>query len=224
MLSCSPREGPLLSAQIKPFPPKKGQGLSALPMEVFMLRAFMSICKSLKADDLDALALAPVNCDLSVVVCPHCKARGSLDAHDSYKRNIVYLKDDAAAETRIVIRRLICKSCDKTHALLPEGVVPYSPFSVRFIARIIIDWIKQRFSSIEGLCEHYRIALNTFYRLRKRFLDCVMIALGVTGTKDKAVKVASLLLSDDLPAVDSFLEMFFKLTNRSFCQVAQSLP
>jgi glutaredoxin len=193
-------------------------------MEVFMLRAFMSICKSLKADDLDVLALTPVNCDLSAAVCPHCKARGSLDAHDSYRRNIIYLKDDAAAEARITIRRLACRSCDKTHALLPEGLVPYSPFSVRFIARVIIDWAKQRFSSIERLCGHYRIAVNTFYRLRRRFLSCVMIALGVTGTKDKAVKVASLLLSDDLTAMDSFLEMFFKLTGRSFCQPAQSLP
>jgi glutaredoxin len=163
-----------------------------------------------------------VEIDLAKASCPHCKATGSLSAHATYKRN--YISVDGVdvgrgiAETVIKITRLKCPSCKKTHAALPLTVVPYSPFSVSFIAHLLIDHDRRRFPSIEKLCEHYRIAVNTFYRPAERFKSCVGLAQGVACGKDAMWSTARMLASGAIETADAFLSAFFKMTGQSFCQ------
>jgi transposase-like protein len=185
-----------------------------------MLRAFIKVCK-----DLDAgydPTLVSVEIDLAKASCPHCKATGSLSTHATYKRN--YISAEGAdvgggiVESVIEITRLKCPSCKKTHAVLPLTVVPYSPFSVSFIAQVLIDCDRRCFPSIEKLCEHYRIAVSTFYRLAERFKSCVGLAMGAACGKDAMWDTARMLTSGAIKATDAFLSAFFEMTGRSFCQ------
>jgi hypothetical protein len=141
-----------------------------------------------------------------------------MSAHGSYRRNFTYVKDDTVIDALIDIRRLSCASCGKTHAVLPGAVVPHSPFSVRFIALLIIDWLQQRYPSVEQLCAHYRIVVNTFYRLKERFEHCVRLAYGLVAGKGVQCEVARILAGVNMHASDELLSEFFKLTNTSFCQ------
>jgi glutaredoxin len=185
-----------------------------------MLRAFIKVCKNLDAG-CDP-ALTSVRIDLAKASCPHCKATGSLSTHATYKRN--YISTDGAdagggiSGAVIEITRLKCPSCKKTHAALPLTVVPYSPFSVSFIAHLLIDHDRRRFFSIEKLCEHYGIAVNTFYRLAERFKSCVALAMGVACGHDALWDIARMLASGATEAADTFLSAFFEMAGLSFCQ------
>jgi transposase-like protein len=113
----------------------------------------------------------PVALDLDRAVCPYCKAKETMVPHASYLRHFVYIKDGEAIDEPISIQRLRCKSCDNTHAVLPLATIPYMAFSIRFIARIVIDKLTGTFSSVEALCAHYGISTNTFYRQSKSSTD-----------------------------------------------------
>jgi hypothetical protein len=54
-----------------------------------------------------------------------CNVRGQLIKHAYYKRK--FKNPDEIAVIKIL--RIICKSCGKTHALLPDIIVPYSQIS-----------------------------------------------------------------------------------------------
>lgn len=183
-----------------------------------MLRAFKEVCKDLNSDSIGDVALSPLSLDYTKVVCPHCKTKSSFVYHGKYCRHYVSISSGKTKDELIVITRLRCISCKTTHGVLPFTAVPRSVFSVRFIAWLILDWQKHTFSSIEKLCEHYSIALHTFYRLRKCFAACVKLALGITGHLAHISHVAHILTGSDVSAANDFLATFFEQTNISFCQ------
>jgi transposase len=184
----------------------------------FMLRMFMKVCKMQDGKDLDDLAISPMTYDPTNIACPSCKAKAAMDEHSSYWRHFIYLKDNVVTDIRINIKRLRCSSCGKTHAALPEALIPYLPFSICFVARLIIDWLDKEFSSIEALCKHYQIAINTFYRLRARFERSVLLAYDVLAGRAKIRSTAQILSCRDIQTADELLNGFFILTKRSFCQ------
>jgi len=182
-----------------------------------MLRLFRSACKDLSVGNLDTLALGGSECDLSKARCPSCRSP-FLIGHSSYRRNFTYIKDGIVIDATIDIRRLRCCSCGRTHALLPSAVIPHSPFSVRLVASIIIDYLEHSFSSIEELCVRYGIAVNTFYRIRRRFEHCVRLACGLMPHVVGARQAAGVLAGPCTVAADGLLSGFFRLTGTSFCQ------
>jgi len=186
-----------------------------------MLRVFKRICNDLcnGGSDVDALALVPVDYDLAKICCPVCRACASMRRHGKYQRHYVYLSDGIVIDALITIVRLRCASCGTTHALLPLGAIPYSAYSIRLIAHIVIDALDHVFPSIEALCEHYAITSNTFLRIRRRFAACVRLARGQASGDDGIRTLASLLASHCQQALDDLLSSFFDTTGSSFCQM-----
>ncbi len=62
-----------------------------------------------------------------------CGQRGTLIKHAYYKRSVKY----AGKLVSIKILRVICKSCMKTHAVLPDILVPYSAILLKDHIKII---------------------------------------------------------------------------------------
>lgn len=56
-----------------------------------------------------------------------------------YYRNIKYMLNNFVFHDIICIQRIKCKDCGCTHALLPEGIVPYKIFSIEVILLSILD-------------------------------------------------------------------------------------
>ena len=69
--------------------------------------------------------------------CPHCFSN-ALIKWGSYYRNLNYLEDNKIQYTEIKIHRMKCKSCGKTHSLIPSFIVPYKSYTLD----IILDCIK----------------------------------------------------------------------------------
>jgi len=85
--------------------------------------------------------------------CPNCKFEGRLYNHGSYQRNVI-TEDNSY---RITINRVKCPICGKTHALIPDFLIPYFQHSfytvkkcleLKFLERYsyknIIDYFEQR--------------------------------------------------------------------------------
>ena len=57
--------------------------------------------------------------------CPYCQS-DELIKWSSYKRTIYYLDENQKLKWELLeIKRVKCQQCQKTHALLPECIVPY---------------------------------------------------------------------------------------------------
>jgi len=183
-----------------------------------MLRAFKQVCKCHVDGDADEIALEPIEVDLDHARCPSCKKTGDMVRHSKYQRRLIRMADSRPDDTIIDIEVLHCRSCSRFHALLPLVVIPHLSYSVTFIAYLMRDWLDRRFACIDSLCEHYRISIRTFLRLRKRFVRCVAILGGVTDKRDNMREVVLSLTTLDAIALDGFLYDFFSITARSFCQ------
>lgn len=65
--------------------------------------------------------------DINIYELPcSCDIKGHFIKYGHYNRNIKI----AGKSITLRIQRLLCKSCGKTHALLPKDLVPYSQISV----------------------------------------------------------------------------------------------
>ena len=71
------------------------------------------------------LELYNKQCDFFDLECPFCHDN-NFEKWGGYKRTVHYLDNNHTLQSRpIKIKRLRCKSCNKTHALIPEIIVPY---------------------------------------------------------------------------------------------------
>ena len=116
-----------------------------------MIRVNAKIGKilSCKISDIDLFNASLSLVDLSEEICsnPECKAKGCCRAHASYTRDIISFYHGKRQESQVVIPRVYCESCGKTHALIPNHLIPYGSYSIRFILSMIIPKINTRFLS-----------------------------------------------------------------------------
>ena len=82
-------------------------------------------------------SLMPDITDIDRNICPCCHAKNKLIKYGTYERNISILEDDEINNYRISVQRVICNSCNHTHALLPNFIVPYKIMALFSIARIV---------------------------------------------------------------------------------------
>lgn len=72
------------------------------------------------------------------IKCPKCKST-HLISHGYYKRNLIYEYNHMHIKTIVTIKRVKCKSCGLTHALLPIDIIPYKITSFKVIIKCLFD-------------------------------------------------------------------------------------
>jgi transposase-like protein len=156
---------------------------------------------------------------LSEVECPYCHAK-KLTYHSSYTRQLISIV--AQNSKYIGIDRYKCPVCNRTHALLPDIITPYSPYSLRFKLDAIKAY-KQRSGSVEALCAELNIAISTLYHWLKIFKDHKRLHLGViSNTKTSVIDFACQLR--DGSTLSRILEFFFASFGFSFWQGRRHIP
>jgi len=95
--------------------------------------------------------------------CPFCRTKHpGWKKHATYERYIISFESGKSVIYQVIIIRYRCSSCEHTHALLPEFLVPYRSYSILFI----LSALKEYFSkclTIEKICEKYGISASTMY-------------------------------------------------------------
>ena len=115
--------------------------------------------------------------------CPFCGASGSCVYYGTYDRNVVTFCNGAIDVIRLTITRVKC-SCRRTHAILPDFIIPYLSFSLPTVLLILWDYFSHSLT-VEALCEKYQIVPRTLYRLKSQFLLHKREWLGVVGDMEQ---------------------------------------
>ena len=158
-----------------------------------MIRLFTGLCKALfkELPDEEIFLEGTDKYGHYDKQSPCCGASGKLAPHGSCSRGLVYCKDGKVVATRVEPRRFKCAPCEKTHALLPDIIVPYSPYSLRFMLLVLIAYF-EREETVVAVFERFGIAVSTLYEWKKRLALHKELMLG-------------LLISQKTPAL-AFLE------------------
>jgi len=188
-----------------------------------MIRLFSLLCKCFKQisfenemNIFDKHMKTLVRDDL---VCPFCRAKHALSPFASYKRHLVTYDNNEFHNNIITISRYICSSCGHTHAILPPVIVPYMSLSFKFIISIIHDYLICKFNSVEAMCEHYCIAISTFYRILSKFKEHKQLWLGLLDDKlTSNLSFVQNILNKTFKELESFSIDFFNLNGTSFFQ------
>ena len=157
--------------------------------------------------------------------CPHCGAKGKLKPYGSYYRHMVYYTDSKVEDKRIKVLRFKCKSCGKTHALLPDILIPYSSYTLAFKLTVLLEYFKREKTVIQ-ICEYFGIAVSTLYAWKKQLLDHKELVIGVMASKTANI-VAFLREFIDSNCLQRFFSKYgfsFMQTRRNRRQTTQSVP
>ena len=151
---------------------------------------------------------------LFYMVCPYCGAKGTCRKRGSYERSLVTFSDGKPEVLRLRIPRVQCP-CGKSHALLPDLIVPYLSYSLPMILMLLSDYFHRRLT-IRGICEKYLVNVPLIYRLKKWFLLHKKQWLG--ALRDKELSAPAFVERLQTESYSRFRDAFLCLTTYSFLQ------
>ena len=114
--------------------------------------------------------------------CPNCGAAGKLTPYGDYSRHLVSYEGGRVVDRLILPLRFACGSCEATHALLPEILIPYSPYSLRFKLLVLIAYF-ERETTVAAICERFHIAISTLYAWKSLLLEHKELMLGALASR-----------------------------------------
>lgn len=118
------------------------------------------------------------------MTCPVCRSRGNCTAHSRYTRSLIDFEGGRTVYRRVEIKRVRCGSCGHTHAILPDGVIPYTTYSLPFILRVLCAHFL-RLGTVEQLCRRYAISPSMLYQWKGLFQEHKEIWLGVLKSAER---------------------------------------
>jgi transposase-like protein len=148
--------------------------------------------------------------------CSNCGAKHPTWAyHDSYERCLISYQNKSIIIDTIDITRIICSSCNGTHAILPEVIIPFRSYSLLFV----LAALKEHFTSsitVAALCDKYQISASTLYEWKHLFDTHKKLWLGVLeDIYQKAQDFLSSILNTN---TSDRLKAFFSNNKISFLQ------
>lgn len=155
---------------------------------------------------------------LFLLVCPSCGAKGTCKKRGCYERSLVTFSDGKPEVIRLRIPRVQCP-CGRSHALLPDFIVPYLSYSLPMILMILSDYFKRRLT-IRGICEKYLVNVPLIYRLKKCFLLHKKQWLGLL--RDMELPAPDFAEELQTESYSHFRDAFLRLTTYSFLQSHQN--
>lgn len=111
--------------------------LLSLPLscDIVMILLNSKKCNTNFNDLLNLYDNGNSNCQIS---CPCCNS-SDLICHGYYNRIVIFEIDGSFIQKNITIKRVKCKHCSKTHALLPMDIIPYKHAILSVIINCLDD-------------------------------------------------------------------------------------
>jgi transposase-like protein len=148
--------------------------------------------------------------------CPNCGAVGKFSECGDYDRRLVSYEDGQITDSEVRPKLFFCSSCETSHALLPDVIIPYGRYSLLFVLAVMAAYF-ERADTVVNICERFGIAVSTIYDWRNRITLYKELMLGAfISQKQRAhAYVLELLKSNDLSGT---LRLFFRKYGFSFMQ------
>jgi hypothetical protein len=149
------------------------------------------------------------------LTCPACGAKNPAWCyHDSYERYLISYENKTSITYTINVTRIICSSCEHTHAILPEIIIPHTSYSLLFILTVLKEYFSKK--KVEKICDKYQISTSTLYSWKKLFLIHKKLWLGIL--EDMYQDEVTFLRAIPNPNTSKYLSDFFLKTGYSFLQ------
>lgn len=106
------------------------------------VKSIVKNLENIQEDDLRSdyvQSCMPTESDVHDCKCPYCGCKDNYKFYCTYRRNITFVINNEVINFRVIVTRIICNSCDTTHALLPYFIVPYKVYSFNAICSIVND-------------------------------------------------------------------------------------
>jgi transposase-like protein len=183
-----------------------------------MVRLFTALCKSFLKELSEKQMFQKATDEFSHLgeKCPKCGAAGRLSGHGDYGRGLTSFEDGQIVDASVRPSRLLCSSCGATHALLPDIIVPYSPYSLLFMLAALIAYY-ERATTVSDICTRFGIAISTIYEWKKRIALHKDLMLGVLISQKRRAHSYILELLDPAVLSDD-LRRFYRKHGFSFMQ------
>jgi len=111
--------------------------------------------------------------------CPRCSSRHPRwSFFENYERYLISNENNKKIEYIVTVPRYKCFSCNHTHAILPEIVIPYSSYSLLFVLHVLRDRYDHELT-VDTICQKYNISIRTFYRFIKLYKQNKVLWLGI---------------------------------------------
>ncbi len=151
--------------------------------------------------------------------CPKCGAIGRLKQIRSYKRDMISVSNNERTSIVLSVPRFLCSSCGHTHALLPDVLIPFGSYSLRFVLAVLLEYLG-RSCTVADLCGHWQISIPTLYGWIHLFTEqynawCGILDRILWVCRDAVHAVTS---------VQAFPSDFFSRFGFSFLQGHQTSP
>ena len=151
--------------------------------------------------------------------CPICGAKGKCHIHAYYDRTITDYINSQKITHSVCIMRVMCDSCNHTHAILPDHIIPYGTHGLFLVLRVLTEYFFH-FRSIASICEKYDISDKLFYKWRSLFLKHKKLWLGKlidasTAPSDFMKKLISEPYSDFSPVFISQFSFSFMQSHKN---------
>lgn len=117
--------------------------------------------------DIQLLEDAYASLQQNDYVCKCCGQKGMFSPASSYSRSMITVENGSRKEDTILIRRFRC-SCGHCHAVIPEFLIPYGSYTIRFVLHVLKCYLN-RTSSVSSLCDFWQISVSTLYEWIHRF-------------------------------------------------------
>ncbi len=147
------------------------------------------------------------------VICPNCGAKYNCTFFSCYSRNMITFENGLNTCHSISITRVLCNSCNQTHAILPDHLIPFGSYTLSFILTVLRAYFLGS-KTITSLCDLFQISISTLYDWIKLFKEQKHIWLGIL---DDAVTSPIKFIDDILNGLIS-VSFFYNLTKKSFLQ------
>jgi len=125
--------------------------------------------------------------DIVKAVCPKCLSHGEQKPHGTYPRWLITREDGVRCERYVDVNRTICGVCEKTHAILPDAVIPYMQHSLMFVLEVMWQYRRRRETgeTIRGICQNYGISTSTMYEWKSKFTTHVELDIGAVADESE---------------------------------------
>jgi transposase-like protein len=186
-----------------------------------MIRVFDAFGKSFFHCNPDLIIFDTFMNNLQVdkLTCPLCGAKYNCSAFSSYSRHMITFENGLNTCHNISIDRVICHSCNHTHAILPDILIPFGSYTLSFVLTALRAYFLSS-KTVTSLCEYFQISVSTLYTWIKLFIEQKHIWLGLLN--DASTSPSNFI--DDLLNHRISLSAFHNLTNISFLQHFKTTP
>ena len=173
-----------------------------------------------KYSDQELLGRSAADLKLSSYACPSCGSRNCFRKIEPYERQMITVRKSERVVVPVFISRVQCTVCAHSHSLLPDNLIPFSSYTLRFILTVLSEYLNRSNTNVNFLCNKWQIAVSTLYTWIRLFAEHFSI------WKKSAAGIIALSKETLAQVYDTkrFPSVFYGITGFSFMQCSYKTP